>query len=178
MAMAEAKGGIRTKVASETKDMLILSAYLAVLFCTFRTYRALVSAEYHLNYFHYGISLFEALVLAKVILIGRFLRIGERFGDRPLIVPTIYKTLTFGLFVLAFAVLEDVIDGLWHRESAHAIIRKIVVVGPWEILARVVIVLTALVPLFAAEEIGRVLGEKKLFELFFKRRSETAAAPQ
>jgi hypothetical protein len=177
--MVEAKTGIKAKVASETRDMLILSAYLALLFCTFRTYRALVSAEYHVNYFHYGVSVFEALVLAKVILIGRFLRIGEKFGGgRPLIVPTIYKTLTFGIFVLAFAVLEDVIDGLWHRESAHAIIRKIVVVGPWEILARVVIVLTALVPLFAAEEIGRVLGEGRLFGLFFKRRPESAAVPE
>lgn len=176
--MVQTKAGIKAKVVSETRDMLILSAYLAVLFCTFRTYRALVSAEYHVDYFHYGVSLFEAVVLAKVILIGRFLRIGERFGDRPLIIPTIYKTLTFGVFVLAFAVLEDVVDGLWHRESAHAIIRKIVVVGPWEILARVVIVLTALVPLFAAEEIGRILGEGRLFELFFKRRSETATVSE
>ena len=176
--MVQTKAGIRGKVATETKHMLILTAYLAVLFCTFRTYRALVSAEYHVNYFHYGVSLFEAAVLAKVILIGRFLRIGERFGDRPLIIPTFYKTLTFGVFVLAFAVLEDVVDGLWHRESAHAIIRKVVVVGPWEIAARVVIVLTALVPLFAAEEIGRTLGEGRLLELFFKRRSKTAAVSE
>lgn len=176
--MSQTKTGIKAKVVSETRDMLMLSAYLAVLFCTFRTYRALVSAEYHVNYFHYGVSLFEAIVLAKVILIGRFLRIGERFGDRALIIPTIYKTLTFGVFVLAFAVLEEVVEGLWHRESAHAIIRKIVVIGPWEILARVVIVLTALVPLFAAEEIGRILGEGRLFELFFKRKSERGAASE
>jgi len=37
----------------------------------------------------------EALVLAKVILIGDVLRLGRRFEDKPLIVPTLYKTVVF-----------------------------------------------------------------------------------
>jgi len=45
-------------------------------------------AEYQIAYLHYGVSVVEALVLAKVILIGEALRLGRGLEDKPLIVPT------------------------------------------------------------------------------------------
>ncbi len=43
--------------------------------------------------------------------------------------------------------------------------------GLWEILVHVLLLFVALGPLLAVWETGRMLGEDKLFELFFRRRS-------
>ena len=171
MVTGEAKSGTRTRLLAEMKTVAVVSVYLALFLCAVTTCRKLVLAEYRIGYFHYGYSLIEALVLAKVIVFGSVLGLGERFRDRPLIVPTLYKTLCFGVLVLAFSVLEHLIDGWWHGETAGAAVEAILRQGQWEMLTRVLLVILAFVPMFAVWETGRVLGEGKLFELFFKRRT-------
>jgi hypothetical protein len=163
--------GIKTKLLEETKMMLLLFVYLALLLGTFLLYRRLLLDEYQIGYFHYGYNVVEALVLAKIIVLGRSLGVGERFTDRPLIVPTLYKTVCFSIFVLAFTILEHIIVGLWHGKNVPAVVAEIFGQGLWEILVRVLVLFVALVPLFAVWETGRLIGEGKLFELFFKRKS-------
>jgi len=167
--MAAEKTGIRARLVSETKTMMFLFGYLAWLFVAFTTYRRLILAEYEISYFEYGASLIEALLLAKVITIGRFLRIGERFRNRALIVPTVYKALCFGVFAIAFFVLEHVLDGWWHGKTTALILDEMIAQSAWEIMARVLVLFVALVPLFAVWETGRALGQADLFDLFFRR---------
>ena len=57
--------------------MLLITAYLAAFFVAFLTYRRLISREFGVSIFHYGYALFEALVIAKVILIGKALGLGK-----------------------------------------------------------------------------------------------------
>ena len=166
--MGEKKTGLKARLVEETKTYLFLFVYLAVLFVAFATYRMLLSAEYRVAYFRYGYALVEALVLAKVILLGRMLRVGERFGRAPLIVPTVYKTLCFSAFVLVFTILEHLLTGLLRGEDFQAVVAKILSRGIWEILAHVLVLFMALGPLFAIWETGRLLGEGRLFALFFK----------
>jgi hypothetical protein len=153
------------------KKVAVVSVYMALFLCAVTTCRKLVLAEYRIGYFHYGYSLIEALVLAKVIVFGSVFRLGERFGDRPLIVPTLYKTLCFGVLVLVFSVLEHLIDGWLHSETAGAAVDAILRQSQWAMLASLLVMILAFVPMFAVWETGRVLGEGKLFELFFKRRT-------
>jgi len=47
-----------------------------------------------------------ALVLAKVIIAGESLGIGERFAHQPLIFSTLYKTLFVAFCVLVLGILE------------------------------------------------------------------------
>ena len=54
-------------------------------------------------YLHYGIALIEALVIAKVVLIGKLFGFTRRFDDRALIVPVVYKSVRFGLLVMGRA---------------------------------------------------------------------------
>ena len=60
--------------------------YLSLFFCTFTMYRQLVMHELGISYFHYGFALVKALVLAKVILLGQYVRFVRIFDDRPLII--------------------------------------------------------------------------------------------
>jgi hypothetical protein len=50
-------------------------------------YRRLTLAEFGLTYLHYGFAFIEALIIAKVILIGDAFRLGRRFEDRLLSFP-------------------------------------------------------------------------------------------
>jgi hypothetical protein len=168
--MSEQKPSLKTRVLHEIKEMGILFLYLAVLLCAFTTYRMLILSEYHIGYQHYAYSIFEALVLSKVIIIGRMLKIGERHGARPLIIPALYKTITFSLFIIAFTLLEHLCDGLIHHESIATVRDRLLSIGIREMLARALVLCSALIPLFMMEEVGNVIGEGKMFEWMFVRR--------
>ena len=72
------RAGWKSKAIHEMVEYYIIFMYLAVFFGLFTWYRRLVLAEYKIIYLHYGISVIKALVLAKVIMIGRALRLGRR----------------------------------------------------------------------------------------------------
>ena len=44
--------------------------------------------------------------------------------------------------------------------------------GPNELLANVLVMFVAFIPFFAFKELGRVLGEGRVWELFFRRRAD------
>jgi hypothetical protein len=66
----EYKAGIKKKIIHETRDMLLIFLYLALFFCSFTTYRGLVSNEFGISAFNYGFALVKALVLATGYLKG------------------------------------------------------------------------------------------------------------
>jgi len=162
--------GIKKKIIHETKEMLLIFLYLALFFCSFTTYRGLVSDEFGISAFNYGFALVKALVLAKVILLGQYVRFAKIFDDRPLIFPALYKVFVFSLFTLVFEVLEHFIGGFIHGKDLAGVIQEIVSTGRYELLARALMILFAFVPFFAFTEIGRVLGEGRLGVLFLKTR--------
>ena len=171
-ATGEKKAGLKERFVHEMKEMLAIFLYFALFFCTFTTYRRLVMHELGVSYFHYGFALLKALVLAKVVLLGKYARLVKVFDHRPLIVPTLYKVMMFGLFYLAFDVLEHVIGGVLHKKDVMDIFQEIIGAGRDELLARTLVVLFAFLPFFAFDETGRVLGEGKLRDLFLRKRTE------
>jgi hypothetical protein len=175
--MSEKKTYLKTRLLKETKTILLVWVSLALLLGSFATYRRLLLAEYQIAFFRYGYSAIEAFVLAKVIVLGRLLGLGERFRGRPLIVPTLYKTVSFSVLVLAFSILEHLIVGLLHGDGPTKVLEDVMNKGIWEILAQVMVLFIALLPLFAVWETDRVLGEGKLFDLFFKQRASLTPNP-
>ena len=169
--MTEKKSVWKVGLLEELKTMLILFVYLFLFFGAFTIYGRLMLAEYGIAYVQYGYNFIEALVLSKVIVLGKFLQLGERFHNRPLIVPTLYKTLWFSGLILAFSIIEHLISGWLHGKASSVVIKGILDDGLPLILAHTLVKVLALVPLFAATELGRVVGEGNLFELFFRRRT-------
>src|SRR5450755_1460457 len=96
----EPKASLKERALSETRKYVGYTIYLAMVFAAFSNYRRLVLSEYEIAYLNYGYSLIEAMILAKVILIGEALKLGERRADEPLIIPTLYKAFMFGLLVV------------------------------------------------------------------------------
>ena len=61
---------LKEKVIDELKVFWIITLYLALLFGSFMGYRRLILAEFGVPYLNYGFALIEALIIAKVIMIG------------------------------------------------------------------------------------------------------------
>ncbi len=170
------KAHVREVVVHETRELIAISAFLAAFLVSLTTYRRLLLEEYNIDYYEYGYAVVEALVLAKVILIGEAFHLGEHFHEQSLAVSTAWKTVVFGLLVAVFTALEHFVGAIVHGRSLASALPQLTGSHLYELLARVVVTLVAFVPLFSFRELGRVLGPGKLSELFFHRKHAAPAA--
>jgi hypothetical protein len=168
---------LRQRALEELRVFWITALYLWFFLGSFTTYRRLVLAETGVTYLHYGIALIEALVVAKVILVGRMFGFSRRFEQQPLIVPVIYKSVLFGLLVFLFGIFEHVIEGLLRSHSGLSGLRDLASLGADELSARVLMIVIAFLPFFAFWEIGRVIGNQRLAAMFFQK-PDPASAPR
>jgi hypothetical protein len=160
---------LKQKVLHEVYLFLIYTLFLTLFLCTFTTYRLLILKEYGINYVHYGYNLVEAMIFAKIILLGQKFGIGERFSSYPLIVPTLYKAVSFSLFSLIFTFVERITMGYFEGKDPKVVFHNLT--GRMdEILAGIMVMFFFFLLFFAFLEIGNYLGEKKLYNLFFKKR--------
>ena len=171
------KTGWKKRIVREVTDYFINFVYLGCFFGVFTMYRRLVLAEYEITYLNYGFSVIEALVLAKIIMIGDILGLGRGLEEKPLIIPTIYKVILFVVWVACFSVVEHMIEGLLHGKDLAQAFNDFLSMGTDELLARCLIVFFAFIPFFAFKELGRVLGEGKIHELFFRRKTSPESDP-
>jgi hypothetical protein len=171
MKSARWTSGLREKVKEELRTFSAIAIYLALMLEALFLYRSLILSESGITAIHSGVAIIEALILAKVILIGQALRLGKGFEETPLIVSVLVKTLLFGAFVALFSVIEHVIEGLVHHETWGVIAHHLFAGGRDEILARTLVIIVAFIPFFAFSEVDRVLGQGKLFALFFRKRT-------
>ena len=166
------KKSLKEKIFHEMVEYWINVCYLTLVFAAFTQYRRFILASHDITYTNYGFAVIEALILAKVIMIGDVVRLGRRLEQKPLIYPTLYKTAVFVVFVGIFTVLEHVIKGLWNGKELTELFGNSLGKGPNELLANSLIVFVAFIPYFGVKELGRVLGEDKIRALFFRKRAD------
>ncbi len=174
----EAKATLKARAVEELHVFLILTLYLWLFLGSFTLYRRLILAETGTAYLHYGIALLEALVIAKVVLIGKMFGISHRFEDRPLIVPVIYKTLLFAILAGMFGLAERLVEGWVHGEGLLGGLRQVEALGLDELAARMLTLVVAFVPIFAFGEVGRMIGPEKLAAMFFSSRDARGLHPE
>jgi len=158
---------LKARALEEFKLYWVCAAYLFVALGSFMLYRRLILAEAGLPYLNYGVAAIEAMIIAKVVLIGRALKVGTRFESRPLAISVAYKSIMFGLVVLAFGIVERLVTGLFQHKSLPDIVRNLEEIGIYELLARMLMMMIAFIPMFAFWELGRVIGGVRLKGLFF-----------
>jgi hypothetical protein len=157
------------KVRHELIEYGLNVTYLAFVLAVFTWYRRLILATHDIVYTDYWVAVIKALILGKVIMIAGVFSLGRGLEAKPLIYPTLYKAVVFGVFVYAFAIIEHVIKGLWNGEGLTGGLVELSEKGPRELLANGLVVFVALVPYFAVKELGRVLGKDRIGSLFFRR---------
>ncbi len=170
-----AKARWKERILEETVEYLVNVSYLMLFFTLFTWYRRLILAEYGIGYFHYGAAIIEAVVLAKIVTVGGFLKFGRSMEHRSLIFPTLHKTVVFSICVGLVGVLEHAARGLILGQGIKGGLEELIHLGKYELLAKCLVTFCAFIPFFAFRELGRVLGKGKIRELFFKRTEATDA---
>src|SRR5688572_787683 len=174
----EKKKGWKQKILHELKNYWLLVLYMSIFFGVFTTYRRLLLAHYEISYEDYGISIIRALVLCKVVLVAEVLHLGRRFEEKPLIVPTLYKTFLFTVCMMVYDIAEGLFRGLLGVLGLLGAVDEVMSRFNYEWLSRALVIFFAFIPLFAIRELTRVLGGR-VTDIFFQRSSaaETGGDP-
>lgn len=155
---------LKEKALHELRQFVALSLYLAFFFLALATYRSLLLREYHVESFTFAFALINAFVVAKVIMIGEYAKVGTRYEARPLLVSAIWKAFLFTLLTLGFHIVEDLIKSLIHGRGISGAYHELATA---ELLGQCLIVFSNFIPLFGFRELRRVLGEEKFRALIF-----------
>jgi hypothetical protein len=166
-AEAAAKPSIRSKAIDELKEFAVLTIYLYISFTALLFLKAAILQAQGVPFAPFELALVKALICAKFMSIGHALRMGERFKDRALIWPTVYRSLVFVVLLLVLNVLEEIVVGLIHHRTVLESISDIAGGTIEQLIATTVVMLLILVPLFAFRTLGEAVGERNLVRVFF-----------
>ena len=156
---------LKQRAMHEFQDFVVIFLYLAFFFCALTTYTMLLLKGHNDSSLSYAFALINALVIAKVILIGEMTRFGRELEHRPLYQSAVYKAFMFCLLVLAFHFVEEFIKRLIHGGEAGSVLREIRID---DLIGRGIVVFCTFIPLFAFRELRRAMGEDKFRALFFR----------
>ena len=157
---------LKHRAYHEMKEGLVIALYLFLIFGLLTIHKAMILAEHHIEFAAHGIALFNALALAKVMLVARNLRLADQFKDAPLIYPTLLKSAVFTVVLACFKILEEAALGMYRGATFRESIAEIGG-GTWKgILTLSVLVSVLLIPFFGYTELARVLGPDKLDQVF------------
>ncbi len=158
-------------VAHTLKKMFGIALYLGTLLSLFAIHRNLLLHESGLAA-RIGFSFLNAWALAKVVLIGQELRVGDSFRRKPRIYVIVFKSAIFALLLFVFRVIEETLIGMYHGESftealmeGHPSLEQAKFSG---IVLICVILFFALLPFFAYLEIAGAIGAGKMRALLFQ----------
>jgi hypothetical protein len=163
----------KQKLIHELSEYFVNAVYLTVFFGVFAISRRLTLSQFGIYLDDYFIGLIKALIIAKVIMIGAFLRISRKFEGRPLIIPVLYKVCIFVLWVILFDALEGLIKGLIQSGSLSGTLETLVqhhFNRMW--LGGLLVVILSFIPFFALKELSRIMGHEKFRDLFLKQRPQ------
>ena len=170
MATTTAKGTLHRRAVHELKEFVILFVYLYITIGAVVLLKAAVLHAQGIDSIVWGIAVIKAALLAKFMMLGYVMKIGERNSTRALIWPTLHKAFGFLVLLIIMTIIEEAIVGLFHRQSIAASLA--VLAGPRleETLAGYLIMLLVLIPFFAFRVLDEALGEGRLMRMFLVER--------
>ena len=166
---SERKITLKEKATLQLKEFLVMFIYLWLILGLFAIHRSIVLAEAHYNYQEQGFAIVNALILAKIMLIGEDLNLGSRFRHKPLVYSILYKSLVFAVFFICFHIFEEVVVGMFRGKTVAQSLPAIGGGSLQGIVSVGAIVFVSLVPFFAFREIARVIGKRELWSLLLSR---------
>jgi hypothetical protein len=162
---------LKERVLESIKTFIQMFLYLWLVFGLLAVHQSIILSQYQIDYRSHGLAFLNALVFAKVMLVAEDLHLGDRFDDRPLIYPVLFKSLLFAITLICFHIVEHTLIGMWHGQSVAESLSEIGANKLRGILSFSMIATVALIPFFILREISRVIGKDKFWSLFFRSRT-------
>jgi hypothetical protein len=92
---ANAKAMQHQRAIHELKEFAILAVYLYITIGAVIAMKTAVLHTEGIDFIPWGIAIVKAMLLAKFMLVGRAMKIGERDTTSPLIWPTLHRAFAF-----------------------------------------------------------------------------------
>jgi len=162
---------LKGRVVESIKTFLQMFLYLWLVFGLLAVHQSIILSQYQIDYRPHGLAVLNALVFAKVMLVAEDLRLGDRFNDKPLIYPVLFKSLLFAVALICFHIVEHTLIGMWHGQSVAESLSEVGANRMRGILSYSVIATVALIPFFLLREISRVIGANRFWSIFFSNRN-------
>ncbi len=158
---------VKERAVEEVRRFVVLFLYLWVLFGLFVLNERIILRQHGLGFAAQGFAFFNALVLAKVMLVAEDLNLGRWLDRRPLIWPILHDSFLFTVLFIVFHIAEQVVIGLFKGQSATSSVPAVGGGGLAGLLCVAVISFVALIPFFAFRNLSRALGADRLNALLF-----------
>ena len=168
MVESEPKRSFGQKLLAQFREVFGMFLYLWVLFALFTYHKAIVLAQHNIEFKPYGVALFNAFVLAKVMLVVEKMNLAAKLRGRPLVYPILHKSFVLAVVFLLFNMAETVIGGLWKGKTFADSFPKFGGGSLGELIVVAIIMAVALIPFFAFRELSRALGKGVLGTLLMK----------
>jgi hypothetical protein len=165
-----AKATLHQRAMHELKEFVFLSLYLYITLGAVILMKTAVLHTQGIELTPWGSAIVKAMVLAKFMLLGRAMNIGERTTSSPLIWPTLHKAFAFLLLLIIMTIVEEAVVGLFHHQSIDVSLGELVGPRLQEAIASILIMLLVLIPYFAFRVLDEALGEGRLVRMFFVAR--------
>ena len=161
-----AKPSLRHRATEELKELLILSLYLYVCLGALIIMKSAILNSVGVEFDIWGIAAIKALLLAKFMLIGKALRLGEK-KNVPLVWPTLYQSALTLVLLIVLTTLEEILVGALHHRTVKESLTHVAGDRLDMVLATFLVMFLILVPYFAFRNLAEVLGPGVLPRLFF-----------
>ncbi len=164
------------RITEELREFLVIAAYLYVCFTALAYLKAAILQAHGIAFAPFGFAAVKALICAKFMSVGHALHVGERYKNRALIWPTLYRSLVFVALLLVLNTLEEIITGFIHHRTLLDSISGVGGGTLEQLIATAFVLLLILIPFFAFRALGEVVGERNLVQVFFHRRHYAGTA--
>jgi hypothetical protein len=154
----------------ELKELAIISLYLYITLGAVILLKAAVLHTHGIEFAPWGIAAVKAVVLAKFMLLGHAIKLGERDSTKPLVWPTLRIAAAFLVLLIILTIVEETVVGLFHHRTIAASLGELFGARLDETLASYVIMLLILIPYCAFRVLSEELGEGRLERMFFVAR--------
>jgi hypothetical protein len=158
---------VKERLGHELRRFALMFLYLWALFLLFVLNEDIIFRQRGISFSAQGFAVFNALVLAKVMLVAEDLDLGRWLKRRPLIYPILHESLLLTALFIGFHVVEHLIIGLVKGETFAASIPHIGGGGLAGLACVAAIFFIALIPFFAFKHISREVGESRIKQMLF-----------
>jgi hypothetical protein len=158
------------RMPSELKRLLQIFLYMFVCVGAVLYFRMSIPSKENIGLWHFGYALVKALLLAKFILLGHMLHIGERQRGRPLFYSSLYQAMSLALLLIALIGVEEGVVALVQGQSIRQSIDHVLGSSLHLVIAQGLLLFLLLLPYVAFLQLNEALGPGKLRRLFFASR--------
>ncbi|MDM0019516.1 hypothetical protein [Variovorax saccharolyticus] len=165
-----AKPPWRRRLLDEAKEIGVLTGYLFVTIAAVNVMKAAVLHDHGIHAAYWGVAIVKAALLAKFVMLGKALKVGEHKATDPLIWPTLHKAFAFLVLLVVLTGLEELVKGWIEDRSFTESLARMTGHRLTETLADILLLLLVLIPYFAFQVLAEALGEKRLVRMFLSDR--------